>query len=175
MAGQLAAVRGNPADAIEQVRSIVLATGADTSAYDRLAELLALICDEPSLSGKIQLDFSLSRGIAYYNGIIFDVLEANDFVLGGGGRYDALALALGGRDVVPALGLAYTLESLLAAMPEDPSNQCEVEQVLVHPETSGSNASALREASEIRRNGGIAVLQVGGDGSTSGYSRTITV
>ena len=175
LAGQLAAVRGNPADAIEQVRSIVLATGADTSAHDRLTELLALICNEPSLSGKLQLDFSLSRGIAYYNGIIFDVLEANDFVLGGGGRYDALALALGGRDVVPALGLAYTLESLLAAMPEDPSNQCEVEQVLVHPETSGSNASALREASEIRRNGGIAVLQVGGDGSTSGYSRTITV
>lgn len=175
LAGQLAAVRGNPVDTIEQVRTIVLAAGADTSAYDRLAELLALVGNEPSLTGKLQLDFSLSRGIAYYNGIIFDVLGANDAVLGGGGRYDALALALGGRDAVPALGLAYTLESLLAAMPENTSNQAAAERILVQPETCGSNADALRKASEIRRSGGVAVLDVGDGGSTSGYSRTIAV
>ena len=175
LAGQLAGVRGNPADAINRVRAIVAAAGADPSACDRLAELLALIAEQPSLAGNLELDFSLSRGIAYYNGIIFDVVGANDTVLGGGGRYDALALALGSHEVVPALGLAYTLESLLAATPDGTSDPTAAEIVLVRPETPGSNAVALRQALEIRRQGGIAVLEVDDGASTSGYSRTITV
>ena len=175
LAGQLAGVHGSPVDAFDRVRAIVAAAGADSYACDRLAELLELVAEQPSLAGKLELDFSLSRGIAYYNGIIFDVVGANDVVLGGGGRYDALALALGSHEVVPALGLAYALESLLAATPDGTSDPSEVEKVLVRPQTPGSNAVALRQALEIRRQGGIAVLEVDDGGSTSGYSRTITV
>ena len=38
-------------------------------------------------------------------------------VLGGGGRYDGLARALGAARATPALGFACTLETLLDAMP----------------------------------------------------------
>ena len=175
LAGQLAAIRGNPADTVEGVRTIVTAAGADASACDRLAELVALVSEEPALAGRLEIDFSLARGIAYYNGIIFDVADGAGVVLGGGGRYDALAMALGGPDTVPALGFAYTLESLLSAMPEPACQSRQLDAVLVSPAGVDSNAAALRAASEIRRQGGVAVLQVGDADATRGYSRTITV
>ena len=63
----------------------------------------------------MRLDFGLARGLAYYNGIIFEVKHpAWPSFLGGGGRYDGLARALGSPETVPALGFAYTLEALLA-------------------------------------------------------------
>lgn len=175
MAGQLARIRGNPVEAVEQVRAIVAATGADPSACDRLAELVSLVCEQPSLTGRLEIDFSLARGIAYYNGIIFDIIGNDGAIMGGGGRYDALALALGGSGAVPALGLAYTLESLLAAMPDPDGQQTKTEEVLVRPESPLSNGAALRKASEIRRLGGVAVLQVDDRDDVTGYSRTITV
>ncbi len=175
MAGQLARVRGNPTNALAQVRAIVAATGADESACDRLAELVSLVEQEPSLTGRLELDFSLARGIAYYNGIIFDVISDDGTGLGGGGRYDALALALGGSEQVPALGLAYTLESLLSAIPDRKSQRTEVDEVLVRPATPDSNSAALHRASEIRRLGGVAVLQVDDQDAGTGYSRTVTV
>ena len=61
------------------------------------------------------VDFGLARGLAYYNGIVFEVRHPDwPNPLGGGGRYDGLARALGSPVDVPALGFAYTLETLLA-------------------------------------------------------------
>ena len=175
LAGQLARVRGNPVDAVAQVKSIVTTAGADPHACDRLAELVELVGQQPSLAGKFEIDFSLARGIAYYNGIIFDVVGRDGAILGGGGRYDALALALGGSQPVPALGFAYTLESLMAEMPNSETQSSEFDAVLVRPESPDSNAAALHSAAEIRKQGGIAVLQFDDAASPSGYSSTITV
>jgi len=176
LAGQLARIQGNPADTLDEVRAIVASVGASDVAYNRLSGLVNLVKDAPSLNGRLSIDFSLARGIAYYNGIIFDVVrDASGVVLGGGGRYDALALALGGEDTVPALGFAYTLESLLSAMPEQVAGSTASDAVLVRPESEGSNAAALRAAAEIRRQGGIAVLDVAGANSTAEYPRTMIV
>ena len=175
MAGRLARVRGNPAESVEQVREIVAEAGADPAACDRLADLVSLVTDEPTLTGKLEIDFSLARGIAYYNGIIFDVIGGDGMVLGGGGRYDALALALGGRKRVPALGMAYTLESLLTSMPDGDGKTTEADRVLVRPRSADSNRAAMRKASEIRRQGGVAVLQVDEHDAAAGYSDTISV
>ena len=176
LAGQLARIRGNPAAALDRVRAIVTSVGANTAAYERLADLAALVEGADSLAGRLEIDFSLARGIAYYNGIIFDVVGgASGVALGGGGRYDALAMALGGDDAVPALGFAYTLESLLSAVPGSTSEPAGSDAVLVKPATTNSNAAALRAATEIRRQGGVAILEVSEAGSASEFSRTITV
>ena len=115
LAGQLASVKGDPAQALPRAQSIVAAAGADTKAIDRLINLTALVSEDAAVSHRLEIDFSLARGIAYYNGIIFDIVHGDnaDFSLGGGGRYDALARALGGAAPVPALGFACTLEALL--------------------------------------------------------------
>ena len=175
LAGQLAAVQGSPAETAAQVQDIVRGAGANPSAYERFAQLIELIDQEPSLQGRIWIDFSLARGIAYYNGIICDVVDSGDVVLGGGGRYDALAIALGGPSPVPALGFAYTLESLLSAMDAPMASSQSPESTLIKANGGASNAAALRKAREIRSRGGIAVLQVDESARDADYSRTITV
>ena len=176
LAGKLASIRGSPVDTLDEVRAIVASVGASGAAYNRLSSLVNLVEDCSSLNGRLSIDFSLARGIAYYNGIIFDVVrDDSGVVLGGGGRYDALALALGGEDTVPALGFAYTLESLVSAMPGPVAESVLPDAVLVRPESEGSNAAALRAAAEIRSQGGVAVLDVAGANSTAEYPRTVTV
>lgn len=47
-------------------------------------------------SNSIKLDFSMTRNLAYYTGIVFNIKTNNDlYVLGGGGRYDDLPNRLG--------------------------------------------------------------------------------
>lgn len=176
LAGRLAGVRGSPSHALPQAQSIVAAAGADNRAIQRLVDLTALVSEDPAVSRRLEIDFSLARGIAYYNGIIFDIVHGDDDVsLGGGGRYDALARALGGAAPVPALGFACTLEALLAAMPPAGRPHCEPASVLVSPAEAGSNAAALRAAADIRSQGGVAVLDVGGSGKSADFGRTVTV
>ena len=176
LASQLASVRGEPAFALPQAQSIVAASGADAAAVERLARLVALVSDEPSIDGRLFVDFSLARGIAYYNGIIFDIVRGDgETALGGGGRYDALARALGAAAPVPALGFAFTLESLLAAMPAETITDSATGIVYVTPGDPADPSSALRAAAELRRQGQTAVLDVGGFPDDVEYARTITV
>lgn len=162
LAGQLASVKGDPDDALPQAQSIVAATGADTTAIDRLCDLASLVSEDPSVSQRLEIDFSLARGIAYYNGIIFDIVRGDGTPLGGGGRYDALALALGGETPVPALGFACTVEALLAAAPITAQVEADPEATLIVSTNHRSNAAALQAAADIRSNGGVAVLDVDG-------------
>ena len=176
LAGQLASVKGDPAHALPRAQSIVAAAGADTQSIDRLIALTSLIGEDPAVSRRLEIDFSLARGIAYYNGIIFDIVRGDaDASLGGGGRYDALARALGGPAPVPALGFACTVEALLSAMPPADEPETDPDSVLISPDDEGSNAAALRAAADIRAQGGVAVLDVGGNDVRSDFRRTVTV
>ena len=176
LAAQLAAVKGDAAHALPQAQSIVAAAGADTTAIDRLVDLASLVSDDPSVSQRLEIDFSLARGIAYYNGIIFDIVRGDgDVLLGGGGRYDALARALGGEEPVPALGFACTVEALLAAVPTTGQIQADPEATLVTAIDSGSNAAALQAAADIRSQGGVAILDVDGTRASSWSGPQVSV
>ena len=121
LAARLASVSGPPAAAIAQAQTIAADAGAATAAVNRLGALAGRLESDANLRGRLRVDFALARGIAYYNGIIFDLVQeragGDNIALGGGGRYDALARALGGPTDLPALGFAVTLETLLDAMP----------------------------------------------------------
>ncbi len=176
LAGQLASVKGDPAQALRQAQSIVAAAGADTRAIDRLTELTGLVGEDPAVSQRLEIDFSLARGIAYYNGIIFDIVRGDgDVSLGGGGRYDALARALGGPAPVPALGFACTVEALLAAMPLADEPVADRGAVLISSDREGSDSAALRAAADIRAQGSVAILDVGENDARSDFRRTATV
>ena len=79
-----------------------------------------------------------------------------------------------GAGPVPALGFAFTLESLLAAMPANGPAGPAAEAVLVAPEDPANPAAALRTAAQLRREGRTAVLDVGGYPEAVKYPRTIT-
>jgi len=57
----------------------------------------------------LSLNFTLTRNLAYYNGIVFDVKSDDDIVLGGGGRYDDLPSRLGYDFDQGCLGFAINL------------------------------------------------------------------
>jgi len=115
LASDLAAIKGEPEHALQAVKKSLASAGANQDAADRLSEVIGHVSNGPENKGRIVLDFGLVRGLAYYNGVIFEVSHFDwPGTLGGGGRYDTLSRALGGGDAVPALGFAYNLDALIA-------------------------------------------------------------
>ncbi|MCI0843851.1 MAG: ATP phosphoribosyltransferase regulatory subunit [Chloroflexi bacterium] len=115
LASDLAAIKGEPGQALQAVNDSLASAGASQDAADRLSEVIGRVSNGPENKGRIVLDFGLVRGLAYYNGVIFEVSHSDwPGTLGGGGRYDTLSRALGGDDAVPALGFAYNLDALIA-------------------------------------------------------------
>ena len=107
-------IKGEPGPALQTVKKTLASAGANQDAVDRLSEVISLMSHGPDIKGQVVLDFSLVRGLAYYNGVIFEVSHPGwPGTLGGGGRYDTLSRALGGGDAVPALGFAYHLDALI--------------------------------------------------------------
>lgn len=91
----------------------------DSQPLEELRELVGLLSPERVAGAQVELNMGLARGLAYYTGVVFDVYALGDGgrPLGGGGRYDGLVKALGGQEDTPALGFAYTLESVEAVLP----------------------------------------------------------
>jgi histidyl-tRNA synthetase len=123
-----------------------------------------MLPERPEESGRIELDLGLVRGLAYYNGIIFEVSHSSwPGPLGGGGRYDGLARDLGGSHRLPALGFAYNLDSLVA-LTETGSliDSHQPSGVLILAASDAAHAAALNAAREMRQLGEIAEIEVVG-------------
>ena len=168
VASDLVAVRGEPGSAMEAVRAVLREARADTTPWDRLGEVLDLLLTEPGMAGTVVLDFGLVRGLAYYNGVIFEISHPQwPSGLGGGGRYDGLARALGSAEPVPALGFAFNLEAL-SALAGGPGSRDEPSPVtpgaLVLAQDSSSYREALRACQELRQQGIQAELDIGNRG-----------
>jgi ATP phosphoribosyltransferase regulatory subunit len=87
--------------------------GAPGDALDGLRGLLARLEDD--VAERVIFDLGLSRGLGYYTGAVFDVLDpALGSPIGGGGRYDDL-LGRFGRPL-PAVGFALGVDLLHLAL-----------------------------------------------------------
>ncbi|MBI4338710.1 MAG: ATP phosphoribosyltransferase regulatory subunit [Chloroflexi bacterium] len=156
LVAQVSQVRGAPAQAFGKVRGLVRAPAARAE-MDRLEEALGLL-SHYGLDGQVSLDLGLGRGIAYYTGVVFEVHHAimGDVSLGGGGRYDGLAQALGGGEPIPAMGFAWTLEHVVELV-----NRAGLEHrwrpqgnaLLVRARDAVAQGSAIQEAERLRGQG----------------------
>lgn len=83
---------------------------------DAVAGLRALHAQlEPALAQRVIFDLGLARGLGYYTGAVFDVLDpVLGVAIGGGGRYDDL-LGHFGRPL-PAVGFALGVDRLHIAL-----------------------------------------------------------
>ena len=94
-------------------------------------------------------------GLAYYTGLVFELTHPSqpEWPLGGGGRYDGLIRALGGPDL-PALGFAYTVESIQAAreVPVEAGTRAAIAwlEAVIVPRRLADSAAALEEAERLR-------------------------
>ncbi len=160
----LAQVRGDASAALAGASAVLRKAGADTSAVGRLGQTIEMLPGQPDASGQIVLDFGLVRGLAYYNGIIFEVSHPGwTGPLGGGGRYDGLARDLGGSHRLPALGFAYNMDALAELTSNDTADSgANTEGVLIVAAGDGANAAALKTAQELREQGETAEMEVTG-------------
>ena len=168
VASDLAAIRGEPGSAMNAVLTLLKDARADTAPWDRLREVLGLLLAEPGMAETVVLDFGLVGGLAYYNGIIFEITHRQcPSGLGGGGRYDDLARALGSSALVPALGFAFNLESILA-LTDGPGSRDDTSPVtpktLVLARYRSSYGEALRACQELRQQDIQAELDMGDRG-----------
>ncbi|MBE2316575.1 histidine--tRNA ligase [Solirubrobacter sp. CPCC 204708] len=109
------------------------------------------------------VDTTLVRGLDYYTRTLFEFqsgqLGATQNALGGGGRYDGLAQALGGPPT-PGIGWAAGVERMLSASTQPPPVEAPVDLfVAYHPE---HKVAAFKLASDARRAGHSARLELAG-------------
>ena len=162
-ASELARVRGGSEAALAGASAVLRRAGADTSAVGRLERVLALLPHHQVGSGEVVLDFGLVRGLAYYNGIVFEVSHpGSPQPLGGGGRYDGLARDLGGDGHLPALGFAYSLDALAELTCDFACEDVERVGVLVLASSNEASLQAMSTAAAIRNQGEVAEVEVGG-------------
>ena len=159
---ELAQVKGEAATALDGALTALTRARADATAVGRLDQLIKMISEQREASGQIVLDFGLVRGLAYYNGIIFEVSHPQwTGPLGGGGRYDGLARDLGGSHRLPALGFAYNLDALADLTAEDVSTSSGGPRgVLVMAGSEAVHDIAIKRAQEFREQGEVAEMEV---------------
>ena len=152
--GALAGLRGRPGEVYARAEDILKSAGQDASALQRLVEVVESALAEGVAEADLWVDLGLTRDIAYYTGMVFDVM-AGDQTVGGGGRYDGLTRALGSDVDVPSLGFAFNLDALASLTPAVDSRPDGVLIALAGPNAA---AAAARHAAEVRQGGKTAVL-----------------
>lgn len=158
--GRLATIRGPAPQALPAVASLLAEAGLQAAAYDELRAILDLAAAHGLAPAQIALDFGLGRGLHYYSGLIFEIADSAGLQLCGGGRYDDLVSALGGRQAVPAVGFAYGLERVVAAASPAPPPVRRV--ALVAPVADEDYAYAQEVARRLRASGLAASVDVRG-------------
>lgn len=120
----LAPVFGLDADAataLSQLREWLGHVPEAAQGIQELADVLQYAAQLPAdYPVNLQLDVTLARGLNYYTGTILEVKPAGtDFQssIGGGGRYDNLTAAFGGRDL-SGVGISFGVDRIYDVMEE---------------------------------------------------------
>jgi histidyl-tRNA synthetase len=170
MLTELVAISGPAAAALGDGRKMAKANGIDGGGFTALERVLEAASDEGVAEDRISVRLGLARGVAYYSGMVFDIVQDEDSseTLGGGGRYDGLTRALGLDRDVPALGFAYNFDAVIraAALLSETVENSEL-PVLVRPEGGSAWKAAAAEAAKMRRQGRAAALAANGESSAN--------
>ena len=136
---------------LEEARAL----GGDEQGLRELGRLFELAAAY-GCAGWLRFDPSLVRGLAYYTGVVFEAFPARGELraLCGGGRYDRLLSAFGGRDV-PACGFGFgdaVIVELLKDLGRLPELPAQVDDV-VFAFAGDLRAPAMEVAARLRRAG----------------------
>ncbi len=176
----LARLSGSPGDVYASAKAVLSSAGQDASPMQGLSDVVDSALAEGVAEANLRVDLGLTRDIAYYTGMVFDVTAGGQTV-GGGGRYDGLTRALGSDVDVPSLGFAFNIDALSAVIPAVESR---LDGVFVAPNGPDAAPAAAQYAAEIREDGSKAVLsfEVPADlptlrrwGESAGCSRVVVV
>jgi ATP phosphoribosyltransferase regulatory subunit len=148
-------LRGRPEDVLQKVASLDL-DSSEHQIVNKLKSLIELLNQSSPTPVPLILDLSLVQTFDYYTGIVFEAVsdtDANQRVLGQGGRYDQLlGLYHPQGETYPGIGfclniedLHYTLLSSSQLPQETPASDW-----LVVPQTPQAEAAAFTYAQKLR-------------------------
>lgn len=157
---RLCRIQGPPARSLPQVEALLAEFALPSAAIAEIGAILELLEAHGIPSERLELDFGLGRGLNYYTGLIFEIYDAEDVQLCGGGRYDDLVTTLGGRQATPAIGFAYGLERVVASIKTH--ERATARDVLVIAQHESSYPQALAVAQRLRSQGWVVQLDVRG-------------
>ncbi len=160
---ELRGAAGPPERLASDLRNVLERRNLSTAPVDEVSAALELLdAHGPRAAGaQVEVDLSLARGLRYYTGLVFEIYvdsEEGPLQVCGGGRYDDLVRALGGRESVPACGFSYGLERVDLARTDAPA-ELKRPRVLVLGVTPDDHAAALAAAQELRGLPGVSVEQ----------------
>ncbi|MCC6971154.1 MAG: ATP phosphoribosyltransferase regulatory subunit [Phycisphaerales bacterium] len=85
------------------VAEVEVAKGVELTSIESYAIQFGEAVRTAGLTNWVELDFSIVRGLAYYTGMVFEVIVDGERAVAGGGRYDNLIELFGGPST-PAVG-----------------------------------------------------------------------
>jgi ATP phosphoribosyltransferase regulatory subunit len=163
----LHAISGSPPEVFEAVRNLLARYKLNAEPLTELQQLVTLLEQSGVPRQQIVLNLALGRGVSYYTGLVFEIhatdADGFDAQLCGGGRYDQLMRAVGGRDV-KACGFAFGVERLLSLFPENDLPHGITTQAFVIPVSTQDVLYALQVARSLRANGMQTEVDVTGHG-----------
>lgn len=113
-----------------------------------------------SLEVNYVVNEKIVRGLDYYTGVVFEYLDEDGVVLGGGGRYNDLVETLGGPSV-PGVGFALGIERIMQGIKV--KNQLQLKnkaEVYIMAVSSEEKYHALRIATSLRLNSIVTELNI---------------
>lgn len=118
-----------------------------------MRETLKLL-ENYNLRGEISIEFSITRGLDYYTGIVFEYKNTADpsSSIGGGGRYDRLIGLYGGKSV-PAVGVSLGIDRILEMLNFSSSSEYTYANVFVANVNEANYPYALKVVNTLRANG----------------------
>jgi len=125
---QMIKARGSPGTILQRERKRLESYSSAKQGMDELEQIVKR-CRAYGIAGKLIIDLSLVRGLDYYTGPIFEISVRTKREIGsiaGGGRYDNLVEAYGGR-WTPAVGISLGIERICEIM--------EAEKMVKHAQT----------------------------------------
>lgn len=152
---ELVSIKGKPEEVLNQLPKEALESEESVKAYNELNELFNFL-NSLNKSEKCILDFSVVRGLDYYDGIVFEAYDKEGKEIGaifGGGRFDKLC-KIYGRDI-PATGVAGGIERLMISLEKNGllPDLSFAPEVFIAAASSDVRSKALELASSFRKAG----------------------
>ncbi|MFC1970685.1 histidine--tRNA ligase [Chloroflexota bacterium] len=141
----LLSLKGQSPGFLKNLRSILAQNMPELNHY--LDDFLQTVAFLEALGCRYQIDIASGAGFEYYTGMIFQLFIGGEKV-GGGGRYDGLITAMGGRNI-PASGYALYLDRLMNLVKPELIAGPAPQRIMVR--VTPADVSALKEAFHIAR------------------------
>jgi histidyl-tRNA synthetase len=160
--GRLRELAGPPADALPALRRLLAEYGLHGAPVLEVEQALQQFESYFEQPVPVYVDLAVARGLRYYTGLVFEIYDDENNQIAGGGRYDDLVRALGGRTAVPAIGFSYGLERLMLAAERAGRGLGELRgaDALVVPIEIADYDQAARLATTLRQEGIVVELDL---------------